>query len=248
MAESAVPTQLERRQERRQEILSAAHELLLAPGNQAISMLAIAKAVGASKETLYAWFGNRDGLFSELIETYADAVLQPILTTQPAKPREQEEACLMLLRFWLSPQTSALVRAIIGDTSPVLHERLLQVLVAPSDEAFARFSLDTAQQDLASHLTGRFTGPWQLSALLGSQAEPDPEALAMHVRDVMSQLQNAEVAQLQSTRLPKSPKKTTKTEKSGKTAKPVKDSKNIKKSKKKKPAKKKYPDGNMLSD
>ena len=35
-------------------------------------MLSVARRAGASKETLYSWFGNRDGLLRALIERNAD--------------------------------------------------------------------------------------------------------------------------------------------------------------------------------
>lgn len=36
-------------------------------------MLAIAKRANASKETLYSWFGSKEGLYEEVIEQRADA-------------------------------------------------------------------------------------------------------------------------------------------------------------------------------
>lgn len=59
--------------ERRQEaILDHALEELLDGGFTRLSMLGVARRAGASKETLYSWFGDRDGLLTALIERNGD--------------------------------------------------------------------------------------------------------------------------------------------------------------------------------
>lgn len=61
------------REERRHRILDATREELAEKGGyESVTMLGIARRAGASKETLYAWFGNREGLFSALIEANAE--------------------------------------------------------------------------------------------------------------------------------------------------------------------------------
>ncbi len=61
------------REARRAAILDAAVAELLELGYEKVTMLAIARRAGASKETLYSWFGNKEGLFRELIIRNADA-------------------------------------------------------------------------------------------------------------------------------------------------------------------------------
>ena len=56
---------------RRAEILAAAVALLSELGYEKTTMLAVAKRARASKETLYAWFGNKQGLFIEVIRAQA---------------------------------------------------------------------------------------------------------------------------------------------------------------------------------
>ncbi len=57
---------------RRQAVLDAALDELLEHGYEQVTMASIARRAGASKETLYNWFGNRTGLFTALIEANAD--------------------------------------------------------------------------------------------------------------------------------------------------------------------------------
>lgn len=56
---------------RRDAVLDAAAVELTARGYEMTTMLAVAKAAGASKETLYSWFGSKEGLFAALIERNA---------------------------------------------------------------------------------------------------------------------------------------------------------------------------------
>ncbi len=60
------------REARRRRVLDAAFAELLESGYDGLTMLGVARRAGASKETLYAWFGSRDGLLRAMIETNAD--------------------------------------------------------------------------------------------------------------------------------------------------------------------------------
>jgi AcrR family transcriptional regulator len=58
----------EEREKRRREILAAATEVFIEKGFAGASLREIAARAHASKETLYAWFGNKTQLISVLIE------------------------------------------------------------------------------------------------------------------------------------------------------------------------------------
>lgn len=49
-------------------MLDAAAAELVDLGYESVTMLGIARRAGASKETLYSWFGNKEGLLQALIE------------------------------------------------------------------------------------------------------------------------------------------------------------------------------------
>src|ERR671917_2547993 len=77
--------------ERREEILKVALSVLAERGYRGTSMLKIAERSQASKETLYAWFGDKRGLFEELVSWQAervDAALAPSLERDAADPSE----------------------------------------------------------------------------------------------------------------------------------------------------------------
>ena len=64
----------ESREQRREEIMDVAVEVLAERGYRDTSMLEVARRSSASKETLYAWFGDKRGLFEAVIRRNALAV------------------------------------------------------------------------------------------------------------------------------------------------------------------------------
>src|SRR3712207_9051266 len=70
-------------------------------GYRGASMREIAERAQASKETLYAWFGNKKGLFEELVRWQAervDAVIAPNLDHASDDPSEVLRGFVLELR------------------------------------------------------------------------------------------------------------------------------------------------------
>src|SRR3712207_6402073 len=114
--------------ERREEILNVALSVLAERGYRGASMLEIARRAQASKETLYAWFGDKRGLFEELIRWQAervDAALAPSLERDAADPSE------VLRGFAVELQ-----RLLLGDRAVVINRAAISE--APTDPTFAR--------------------------------------------------------------------------------------------------------------
>ena len=65
----------ENQEKRRRQIEAAAYDVLRQKGYRATSMLAIAKEAGASNETLYKWYGNKQNLFQALVIANAQDVV-----------------------------------------------------------------------------------------------------------------------------------------------------------------------------
>lgn len=61
---------------RQQAVLTAALELLVESGDR-LTMTALARRARCSKETLYKWFGDRDGLLTATVQFQAAKVRQP---------------------------------------------------------------------------------------------------------------------------------------------------------------------------
>lgn len=64
----------------RRAVIDAAFAELVEHGYRSTTMLSIAKRAGASKETLYTWFGSKQGLFSALVRQQAEATASGIAT------------------------------------------------------------------------------------------------------------------------------------------------------------------------
>ncbi len=108
-------------------MLDAALAELLERGYPSVTMLGVARRANASKETLYAWFGSRLGLFQALVERNAD-VSADHLTAALAGGAEPHHALTEyargLLTLLVGEGSVALNRAAAG--SPELAEVLLR--------------------------------------------------------------------------------------------------------------------------
>ena len=66
---------------RQQDVLTAALDLLVESGD-ALTMTAVARRASCSKETLYKWFGDRDGLLTATVQWQAAKVRMPRVDRQ----------------------------------------------------------------------------------------------------------------------------------------------------------------------
>ena len=67
MPKSAVIRKVPRGERRRSELIDVAEKMFLELGFADTTMQMIAERAGASKETLYAWFQNKETLFNTLV-------------------------------------------------------------------------------------------------------------------------------------------------------------------------------------
>lgn len=110
----------ENKASRQEKIEEAAYAVLEAKGYAGASMLAIARAAKASNETLYNWYGDKNGLFKALVLRNAEQVKalledglrsdqQPMEILRALGPR--------LLALLVSPRAIQLNRAAAADPS-----------------------------------------------------------------------------------------------------------------------------------
>lgn len=183
---------LRERDARRTEILSAAAAELVEVGTHSLTMAAVAARAGASKETLYAWFGGRDELLGALIEANADHSMNAIsalfdqadLTNLDQVHELLDSLARGLLTLLTSRVSIELNRA--AATSPELAERLLtsgRYRVGPRVEAFfaelhARKILNVPNPaDAFCTFFGLTIRDTQIRVLLGETA-PTADAIA----------------------------------------------------------------------
>jgi AcrR family transcriptional regulator len=114
-------------EQHRRHVIDACYQELVERGYQNVTMSQVAARAGASKETLYAWFGNRDGLFRALIIENADASAQRVrdaLDTDADPAETLTGYAVGLLTLLTSGRSIALNRAAM--TSPELAATLLE--------------------------------------------------------------------------------------------------------------------------
>ena len=104
------------RAEREQAILDATLAELIEHGWEGVTMLAIARRVGSSKETLYSWFGNREGLLRALIQHNADVSAQRITAALDSAVESQADPVDTLVGYALG-----LLTLLTGEGSVALN-------------------------------------------------------------------------------------------------------------------------------
>ena len=175
------------RDRRRDEILDLAIEVLAERGYRDASMLEIAKRAAASKETLYAWFGDKQGLFEAAIRRNAETVqgvLQGQLESDAPPERTLPEFGRALLALLLGDSAVAINRAAIAEVraEPRLAETLARAGRDATLPAFLRYlerqqergllQLDAGPEEAAEVYLGLLLGDRQVRRLLGRIPAP----------------------------------------------------------------------------
>ena len=178
--------------ERREEILKVALSVLAERGYRGASMREIAVRSQASKETLYAWFGNKRGLFEELVRWQAervDAVIAPNLERDGDDPSEDLRGfALELQRLLLGDRAVVINRAAISEaTSDPTFARILATQgrgsVVPKLERYLEGQRERGRLDFEEVgtaidvLIGLAIGDQQVRRLLGVLPMPEPEQI-----------------------------------------------------------------------
>ena len=188
--------------ERREEILTVALSVLAERGYRGASMREIAERAQASKETLYAWFGNKKGLFEELVGWQAervDAVIAPNLERDTDDPSEVLFGfALELQRLLLGERAVVINRAAISEASsdPTFAEvlaaqgrgsvvpKLVRYLEGQRERGRLQFEEARAAVDA---LIGLAIGDQQVRRLLGVLPMPEPEHIEARAERTVEQ-------------------------------------------------------------
>lgn len=131
----------EKQDARRRLIEEAAYEILAERGYRSSSMLLIAKRARASNETLYRWYGSKQGLFTALVQENARVVkstLEACLEGQSEPIETLENVGPALLDLVTSQRAIALNRAAAAEAENTeADERLGDAIAAAGRETIA---------------------------------------------------------------------------------------------------------------
>lgn len=185
---------------RREEIAGVAERVFLERGFTEATMQLIADRAGASKETLYRHFGNKDELFAEIVRRCASQITgerDGDLDWGGAPAEVLRRLGLNLLNFLLRPDSLSFYRIIVAESvrAPELgrifyaqgpghvRRKLADYLGAMSE----RGDLCCPAPELAAKLfLGAIVGNYRLAALVAPDAEPlDNETIGAHVDEAV---------------------------------------------------------------
>lgn len=106
---------------RQNDVLETALALLVEGGERALTTAALARAANCSKESLYRWFGDRDGLLAAVITFQASKVRTDASSDGPLTAAVFRESLTIfavdLLSVLSGPSSLALNRLAIGQAS-----------------------------------------------------------------------------------------------------------------------------------
>ncbi|MCR9237893.1 MAG: TetR/AcrR family transcriptional regulator [Alphaproteobacteria bacterium] len=177
----------DKKQKRHQEISEAAYALLDKHGYGGTSMLSIAKAAGASNETLYRWYGDKQNLFAAMVQDNAAIVkaeLEASLTGDDDPMAALTKIGAKLLTLLTGERAIALNRAAASDSSGALGATIAEAgrgTIAPLlEKLFARMvqtgvlAVENSSEATEIYL-GLLIGDLQIRRVIG-QLEPLSEA------------------------------------------------------------------------
>lgn len=178
----------DRRTARRQQIETAAQEVLVERGYNGASMLEVAKRAKASNETLYRWYGDKNGLFAEIVRSNATdglRVLDAALSEQGDVAPRLRAFGKALLTGILSDSAIELNRAAAADPSGTLGKTIarhgrdavmpLLTQVLATAELTALFD---SPEDAAETFIALLVGDLQTRRIVGVLDAPAPAYLS----------------------------------------------------------------------
>lgn len=126
---------------RQQAVLTAALDLLVEAGD-GLTMTAVARRASCSKETLYKWFGDRDGLLTATVQWQAAKVRVPAVDRKTLDP--------VSLRASMQQFARDLLSTIAGTASVALNR--LAIAHATEDNGLGAIVLDNGRFTMGKRL------------------------------------------------------------------------------------------------
>lgn len=183
------------RERRRKEILDAAFKEFAENGYAGASMEAIARRAHASKETLYAWFENKESLFDALYLERLTSLQTRIIPAAERDPSPHnvlpiiaEDVIRLLLA--IAPLSQAIfgggaghkARRLIGRTISEERKNFVDYLLWCRKQGFIAFDDDPFE--IASLFVSMAQGEWALRLATGMLVKVTDAMIVAHARRV----------------------------------------------------------------
>lgn len=189
------PNEVSAKDERRREILDAAFAEFTAKGYAGASMAGIARRAQASKETLYAWFENKERLFNTVFESRLAGMVSRVSAIAAADsspdvvlPAVAEDVIHFMLA--IAPLNQAMgvgessTRALrlVGQSIAEERARFVDYLVQRREGG--QIAFDDDPFELVSLFVAMAEGEWSLRLATGQLDKLTDQMIADHARRV----------------------------------------------------------------
>lgn len=181
--------------DRRAEILDAAYLEFAAKGYAGASMLAIARRARASKETLYAWFENKETLFNTLLIARLEGLSRRVSAVaeqdlSPAKVLPVVAVDVIRLMLAIAPLSQAMgagesadaALRLVGQTIAAERARFVDYLLRCREQGYVAFDDDPFE--LVSLFVAMAEGEWSLRLATGMLDELTDGMIEAHAQRV----------------------------------------------------------------
>lgn len=187
---------------RKQVIFEAAYKVLEGRGYKGTSMLTVAKAASASNETLYKWFGNKQGLLAEMIGENAKQAKSLLIAAldedQPPLP-SLEKIGATILELVIGDRAISLNRAAASDVADggelgrliATHGRdeIAPLIHSVFERAIATdFPAAESPEELTEIYLALLIGDSQIRRVIGSTQKPSKQKIINHSKRVVELL------------------------------------------------------------
>jgi AcrR family transcriptional regulator len=179
------------KQARRSEILDAAFEEFSTSGYAGASMAAIARRAHASKETLYAWFENKETLFNTLLSSRLDGIASRVSVVAERDPSpgnvlpaiaedviRLELATAPLAQAMGAGEPSEKALRLVGQTIGEWRARFVDYILRCQASGFIVFDDDPFE--IVSLFVAMARGEWGLRLATGMLNQVTDEMIAAH--------------------------------------------------------------------
>ncbi len=176
---------------REQEVLSAVLDLMVEEGD-GFSMAAVARRASCSKETLYRWYGDRDGLLTATVQWQASKVIMPELDGAELTLQRYSKTLQDFAESWLTVLTGEVSIAlnrlavahsgnrksnlggIVLENGPLgMKQRLMPIFEIGNQAGYIAVSAGQAFR----LFFGLVVADVQIRSLLGDQNKPDKQEI-----------------------------------------------------------------------
>lgn len=184
---------------RRKLFLQVASEVFLDQGYAATTLDMVIKRSGGSRQTLYALFGSKEGLFEAIIADLCEGVFGPMeASNRLDEPPERmlQDFGTRLLGVLLAPLGIALFRTIVAESTraPELAQTLWRLGPERDHALLTRYFIHQREKGAlvvddpsaaAQHFVAGLSGFVHVCGLLGIGAPMDAAAIRRHVAEVV---------------------------------------------------------------